>query len=176
MTTTGFASADFELWGVSGGTAALAPFLIVLVMFVGGCAGSTGGGPKVMRWMLLVKKAWRELFLQIHPKAVRPIHFQGQVVSERVMAQVSSFIIIYLTLFTVGTGNVAPAVYGFDTATTATISSLGNIGPGLGAVGPMDNYHHFPPFVKWTLSLLMIFGRLEVVTLLVILTPEYWRR
>ncbi|MBU1238411.1 TrkH family potassium uptake protein, partial [Myxococcota bacterium] len=138
--------------------------------------GSTGGGPKVMRWILVVKKSWRELFLQIHPKAVKPVHFEGHPVSERVLSQVSSFLFIYLFLFLIGTAAIAMAGYGLTTATTASISCLGNIGPGLGDVGPMDNYTHFPSVVKWVLSALMIFGRLEVVTALVILTPEYWRR
>jgi trk/ktr system potassium uptake protein len=174
VTTTGYASADFELWGNIAG-ANMVPFWIVLVMFMGGCAGSTGGGPKVMRWIIITKQVFRELFLYIHPKAVHPIHYCNHPVPNKVLQQISSFLIIYTFLFVLGTAIVAAGGYDLMTATTASISSLGNIGPGLGRVGPMDNYEHFPAFVKWSLSFLMIFGRLEVVTVFVILTPEYWR-
>jgi trk system potassium uptake protein TrkH len=170
VTTTGFGTADYEVWP------AFALGVLFLLFFVGGMAGSTGGGPKVIRHMLLFKNALRELKQLVHPQAIIPMRLGGDVVSNDVMRNVLSFIVLYFMLN--GVGIVIMTLLGMDlvSAFGATIASVGNIGPGFGTVGPTDNYAHIPAVGKWVLSLLMMAGRLEIFTVLILLTPSFWRR
>ncbi|MBU1218232.1 TrkH family potassium uptake protein [Myxococcota bacterium] len=176
VTTTGYATVDFEKWISLKGLAALAPMILVLLMFVGGCAGSTGGGPKVMRYIIIIKKSLRDLYRLIHPRAAVVVHYAGKPVSEDILSAVTGFFFLYMAVFIIGAVAVAAAGYDIVTSFTASITCLGNIGPGLGDVGPMDNFLHFPAGIKWMLSVLMIVGRLEVFTVLILLVPEYWRK
>lgn len=172
VTTTGYASHDFELWTY----APVALFVLLALMFCGGMAGSTGGGIKVVRHVLVVKTWWRELFYLSHPHAVRLVRLGARGVSEDVLRATVSFIGVYMALIFVGT-----AAFAFDgqdlvTAFTCSASTLGNIGPGLGDIGPFDNYAVLSAPSKWLASFLMVLGRLEIYTLLVLLTPTFWRR
>jgi trk system potassium uptake protein TrkH len=170
VTTTGFGTADYELWP------AFAVGVLFLMFFVGGMAGSTGGGPKVIRHILLFKNAFRELKQLVHPQAIIPMRLDGEVVPNDVMRNVLSFIVLYFLLN--GVGIVIMSLLGMDlvSAFGATIASVGNIGPGFGSVGPTDNYAHIPAVGKWILSLMMMAGRLEIFTVLILLTPSFWRR
>ena len=144
-------------------------------MFVGGSAGSTGGGMKVVRHLLLIRNSWIELKRVIHPSAIIPVKFNGKSVSQDIIFNVMGFFIIYLMIFAIGTMIMSVIGYDFETAIGATIASLGNIGPGIGNVGPVENYSFFTPFAKWFLAFLMLLGRLELFTVLIILSPAFWK-
>ncbi len=173
VTTTGFNSADFEAWGL---LAPFAPLLLFLFMFVGGMAGSTGGGIKIVRIWLLLKHGYRELFRLIHPRAVRHVKIGRKVVPEPVLDAVVGFVVLYLFLFVAA--SVVVAFFGHDiiTSFSAVAACIGNIGPGLGTVGPVDNFNHLQPVIKWILAFCMLLGRLEIYTILLLLVPEFWKR
>ncbi len=173
MTTTGFNSADFEAWSLS---APLAPLLLFMLMFVGGMAGSTGGGMKVIRLWLLVKHGYREMFRLIHPRAVKHIKINRKVVPETVLDAVIGFFVLYVMLFLFATVVMALFGHDFTTSLSAVAACLNNIGPGLGTVGPMDNFAGLQPIVKWVLIFCMLLGRLEVYTVLLLFVPEFWKK
>ncbi|MCA9548193.1 MAG: TrkH family potassium uptake protein, partial [Myxococcales bacterium] len=141
-----------------------------------GMAGSTGGGIKIVRHIIMVKLWVRELFLLAHPRAVRPVRLGGNPVSPDVLRAVAAFIGAYLALVMLGTGYFTLEGHDALTAFTCAASSLGNVGPGLGEVGPYDNYAVLTPFGKWVSAFLMIMGRLEIYTVLVLFHPSFWRR
>ena len=172
MTGTGFASTDFELWG----HAPVALVVVVGLAFVGGMAGSTTGGVKVVRHILLVRIWLREIFLLSHPHAVRPIRLGKRLVSDDIIRSVIAFIGAYFATFVLGTLYFCLAGHDLVTAFSATASTLGNVGPGLGEVGPFDNYATLSSLSKWVCCILMILGRLELFTLLILVSPAFWRR
>lgn len=167
-TTTGFATTDFSSWP------SFLPFLLMLMAFVGGCAGSTGGGIKVIRVMLIFKQGLRELQQLIHPQAIIPVKIKKNSVSSRVLAAVWSFFAVYIMCFTA----ILLILLAFDldyiTAFSATSAALNNLGPGLGDVA--FHYGDIHDGAKWVLCFAMLLGRLEIFTLLVLMTPEFWRR
>jgi trk system potassium uptake protein TrkH len=170
ITTTGFATADYSLWP---------PFalaLLICLMFVGGSAGSTGGGPKCMRVLLVLKRSFVELKRLVHPRMVSPLKLSGHIVDRQVVGGVWAFMGLYLALYLVASLFLAALGLDLTTAFSASIACLGNIGPGLGSVGPAGNYAHMPDVAKWFLSFLMIVGRLEIYAVLVLFLPEFWRR
>jgi trk system potassium uptake protein TrkH len=169
MTTTGYASVDFELWSDQ------ARIVLLLLMFVGGCAGSAAGGPKVVRHVLMARLTFRELKRTLHPRAILPVKLGGRVVPEDTLREVQIFMLFYLLTFAVGTALVV--AFGADllTGITASIACLGNIGPGFGEVGPMASFATLHPVSKVVLILEMWIGRLEVMTVLVFLRFEPWR-
>lgn len=175
-TTTGYASADFGAWRPA------LQIMVVGLMFVGGMAGSTAGGLKTFRLGVLGKAAFADLRRLVHPRGVFVTRFGGQTVTEPVVEAVQSFFLFYIFLFMSSTFLVAfidaNLSEGLDlvTATSAVASSIGNIGPGLGDVGPTANYSGLPGLVKWLLSSLMIVGRLEIFPVLVLFTKDLWRR
>lgn len=175
ISTTGFASTDFALWQGD------AHAMLILLVPIAGCVGSTSGGPKVLRWIIAAKVIFREMVLQIHPSAVRPLRVGDRVLHEDVVKGAMIFLVTYLVLFVVSIGVLAVdlRIAGIDLPiqdiVTAVTATLGNIGPGVGAVGPMAGFGFFPPLSKLWMCLLMIAGRLEVMTFLVILSPWYWR-
>jgi trk system potassium uptake protein TrkH len=173
LTTTGFSSTDFEAWDAL--TPAL-PFFLILLMFVGGSAGSTGGGVKCARVYLLIRQGLRELQHLIHPHAVLPVRLGKRVVERDVLRSVTGFFVLYV--FCMAAAATLLSIMGLDsiTAITAAAATLGNIGPGLGGVGPADNYHFLPAAAKWICSFCMLLGRLELYTILVLLVPDFWRR
>ncbi|MGQ0735261.1 MAG: TrkH family potassium uptake protein [Acidobacteriota bacterium] len=169
MTTTGFASVDFQRWSPQ------AKMVLLLLMFIGGCAGSAGGGPKVIRHILMARLTLRELTRTLHPRAVLPVKLGGRVVPEHTLRDVQVFMLFYLLTFSIGTAVVVFLGADLITGLTASIACLGNIGPGFETVGPMANYAHLHPLSKVALTLEMWIGRLEVLTVLVLFRPEAWR-
>ncbi len=173
VTTTGFASTNFELWE---GVAPFAAFLLLVAMFTGGCAGSTGGGMKMMRLLLVLKAGLRELKQLIHPRAVLPLRYNDRVVGEDIGRGVMGFVVLYMALFVVAATFISLLGYDMKSSLGASIACIGNIGPGWGAVGAADNYNHFPAVGKWVLVFCMLAGRLEIYTVLLLLVPWFWRR
>jgi trk system potassium uptake protein TrkH len=169
LTTTGFASTDFQLWD------AQAKMVLFLLMFVGGCAGSAAGGPKVVRHLLMARYTLRELKRTLHPRAVLPVKLGQRVVPEPILRDVQVFMLFYLLTFAVGSTIVVALGADLITGITATIACLGNIGPGFDAVGPMANFAGLHPISKIVLTLEMWIGRLEVLTVLVFFRFEAWR-
>jgi trk system potassium uptake protein TrkH len=145
-------------------------------MFHGASSGSTAGGVKLIRHMLLLKNGWLELKRQIHPSAILPVRYNGKAVSQDIIYNVLAFIMIYISIFAVGSVFVASTGVDFVTAIGATAACLGNVGPGIGGVGPMNTYVDLPDSSKWFLSFLMLIGRLELFTFLVLFTPSFWRK
>lgn len=169
ITTTGFGTVDYLLWK---------PVLVALVFalfFFGGSAGSTGGGIKIMRIVLLFKNGYYELKRMIHPNAVIPLKFNKHSVDSKIVTNVLAFFVLYFMIF--GTSTVLFMLFepNLESAMGAVASSLGNIGPGLGSVGPAENYAHIHPAGKWFLSFLMLLGRLELFTILVLFSPSFWK-
>jgi trk system potassium uptake protein TrkH len=169
LTTTGYASVDFQLWNDQ------AKMVLVLLMFIGGCAGSAGGGPKVVRHVLMARFTLRELTRTMHPRAVLPVKLGGRVVPEHILRDVQVFMLFYLLTFAVGAAVVVMLGADLITGITASIACLGNIGPGLNAIGPMASFADLHPVSKIVLTLEMWIGRLEVLTVLVLFRPELWR-
>ncbi len=169
LTTTGFVTADYYTWPV------FLWVIIFMLMFVGGSAGSTGGGIKVVRHLLLFKNSWIELKRAIHPQAIIPVKFNGKSVSQQIIFNVMAFFLLYMLIFAVGIVVMTFIGTDFETSIGAVVASLGNIGPGIGGVGPVDNYAFFTPFSKWFLSFLMLLGRLELFTVLIVISPAFWR-
>ncbi len=170
MTTTGYATADFDLWPLP------CRFLLVLLMLIGGCAGSTGGGMKVIRIVLTFKLIRRGVFRKLHPRAVSPIKVGGSTVSAETMSGVAGFVILYLFTMVLGTLFISLENVSLTTAFTSVIACLSNIGPGLEAVGPTCNFSFYSAPAKMLLSVLMIAGRLELFTVILLFTPVYWNR
>lgn len=169
LTTTGFASTDFQLWNDQ------TKAVLLALMFIGGSAGSAGGGPKVVRHLLLARFTLTELRRTLHPRAVLPVKLGGRVVPEHVMRDVIVFILFYILTFAVGAGIVIALGADLVTGISATAASIGNIGPGFGPVGPMASYAHLHPISKIVLTLEMWVGRLEVLTVLALFRMEIWR-
>ena len=170
VTTTGFATADYEQWPV------MSQLIILLLMFLGASAGSTGGGMKCLRIMLCFKYCYKELFSLIHPHAVTHVKIAGKPVADDVMRSVLGFLALYVGLFALGSVILAGLDVDFTTSITAVASSIGNIGPGFGMVGPVENYAQIPILGKWLLIWCMLLGRLEIFTLIILLVPEFWRK
>ncbi|MCB0358131.1 MAG: potassium transporter [Bdellovibrionales bacterium] len=166
--TTGYGTADYALWGP------FAHSIIILLMIVGGSAGSTAGGVKCVRVVMLLKQGYRELYLLIHRKAVYPVKLGGKTVPANVTSGVFAFFFLYFLTAVITVLFITATGVDIVTAFSGTISALSNIGPGLGEVGPVLNYQHLPDLAKVLLSTCMIIGRLEIFTVLVLFTSEYW--
>jgi trk system potassium uptake protein TrkH len=175
VTTTGYASMDFNTWDQS------AQVVLLLAMFLGGSAGSAAGSIKIIRWYLIQKTAVRELFTSVHPDAVRPIRISDEVVDETTLRGVFVFTMTFLAIFAVSTVLIYLDALrvGLDIsaieAVSAAIATLGNIGPGVGIVGPMNNFLPFSDATKLYMVALMWIGRLEILSVLIVFTPSYWR-
>ncbi len=170
ITTTGFVTADYEKWP------ALSQLILLVCMFVGGMAGSTGGGIKIMRVMLLVKHGYQQIFQIIHPHAVTPVKLGGRPVPQDILSSIWGFFILYIGLFIIATLIMASLGLDLISAFASVAACIGNIGPGLGIVGPMNNYLEVPLMGKWVLIFCMLLGRLEIYTVILLLVPEYWRK
>lgn len=170
MTTTGYVTSNYQAW------IPILGMLIFVLMFFGGSAGSTGGGVKIIRVVLLMKNSLLELKRLIHPNAVIPVRFNNHAVDQQVITNVLAFVSFYL-LTLVGSMIIMSSLgYDLDTSIGAVAATLGNIGPGIGKVGPVDNFSHIPVFGKWFLSLLMLIGRLELFTVLILFSSDFWRK
>lgn len=169
-TTTGYATANFELWHP------VAQVALVMLMFMGGMAGSTGGGMKAIRFQLLLKQARVELHKLIHPQTLYPIRHGKRIIQDDIIWNVMAFALLYTVLLATGTLLMSMLKIDHVTAFTSVVACLSNIGPGLGNVGPTDNYAAIPALGKWVLSTLMIIGRLEIYTVMVLFTRTFWMR
>ncbi len=169
ITTTGFVSADYTAWSTS------LTFVFFILLFVGACAGSTSGGIKLIRHLVFVKNSYLEFKRIVHPSAIVPLRLNGEVVRGRIITHVFNFLLLYLLIFVVGCVILAMMGLDFETALGAMATSLGNVGPGIGKVGPVDNFAWLSSEIKVFLSFVMIIGRLEIYTVLVLFTPFFWR-
>jgi trk system potassium uptake protein TrkH len=169
LTTTGFASVDFQMWSDQ------AKMVLFLLMFIGGCAGSAAGGPKVVRHVLMARYTLRELKRVLHPRAVLPVKLGGRVVPEQILRDVQVFMLFYLLSFSIGAAVVVALGADLISGISASIACLGNIGPGFESVGPMANFAGMHPISKIVLTLEMWIGRLEVLPVLVFFRLEVWR-
>ena len=171
MSTTGYATADFNLWPQA------AKMMLVLLMLVGGCAGSTAGGLKVVRVGMLVKSVKREVTHTFQPRKVQVVRFEKKGVDESILSQVLVFSFAYMLLLFVGALLITlEGKFDFETNLTAAITCISNVGPGLGAVGPAGNFAGYGPFATLVMSVLMLCGRLELFPILVLFRPGLWRR
>ncbi|MGY5355081.1 TrkH family potassium uptake protein [Wenyingzhuangia sp. IMCC45467] len=169
LTTTGFVTADYTMWN------SLATALIFSLFFIGGSAGSTSGGVKVVRHVIMIKNSILELKKQLHPKAIISVRYNGDRVSRVIIFNILSFFVIYMLIFILSTVVLTLLGLDFNSAIGAAASCLGNIGPGLGRLGPVDNYAHLSDIAKVFCSFLMLIGRLELFTVLIVLTPYFWK-
>jgi len=170
VTTTGYGTADFDIWSD------ICRFGLLLLMFFGGCAGSTGGGMKIIRIMVVLKAGWRELIKMTKPHLVAPLKIGQASMEEDRVINIGGFFILFMTSFVVGTILMTMFVPDLTTAFSSVVATLGNIGPGLNGVGSTQNYAWIPIPGKWVLIICMLLGRLEIFTVLIILRPAFWKR
>ena len=168
--TTGYGTADFEMWP------ALSQFILITLMFYGGCAGSTGGGMKQIRFLLLIKQSGAEIKRLIFPHAILPIRVNDRVVPSEVLTHVLGFFFFFIGIFAIVTCIMSTLGLDLITAASCTIAAMGNIGPGLGDVGPLDNYAHIATAGKFILSFCMLLGRLEIYTVLILFSSNFWKK
>jgi trk system potassium uptake protein TrkH len=170
LTTTGFVTADFTMWNY------FATTLMFSLFFIGGSAGSTSGGVKIVRHIIMIKNSFYEFKKLLHPNAIIPVRYDGSGVPKNIIYNILAFFILYMLIFIVG--SIALTFFGldFESAIGATASSLGNIGPAIGSVSPVDNFAHLSISAKWFCSFLMLIGRLELFTVLILLTPFFWKK
>ncbi|CAN2047546.1 Trk system potassium uptake protein TrkH [Candidatus Magnetomoraceae bacterium gMMP-1] len=170
LTTTGYGTADYEVWP------AMSQLIILACMFIGASAGSTGGGMKCLRIMIYFKYCYKELISLIHPRAVTEVKLGGHPIPRDVVNSVLGFLGLFVGLFVVCSIILAGMGVDLVTSFSAVASAIGNIGPGLGLVGPTDNYASLPCAGKWLLVWCMLLGRLEIYTVIILLVPEFWRK
>jgi trk system potassium uptake protein TrkH len=175
MTTTGYASTDFNLWSSA------AKHLLFVCMFVGGMAGSTTCSIKTLRWLVVGKAFWRDLFTAANPSAVRPVRLSGRVVDESTVRDIYAYTLVSLVFFIAATivvvvdgSRVGLALTEFE-AMSAAAATFFNVGPAFGLAGPMESYHPFPRSTKLFMTFLMWIGRIEIIPVLVLLTPSFWQ-
>ncbi len=169
-TTTGFASENYALWP---------PFtlgVLLILTLIGGCAGSTAGGLKMLRLHILTRFAALENFRFLHPRLVRPCKMDGKTLSSTVITSVLAYFLLLSGLLIVCTLLLLLCELDFETAFTASLACLSNVGPGFGTVGPVNNFAHIPDFGKWVLSIAMLLGRLEIYAILILITPDFWKQ
>ena len=170
ITTTGFVTADFTAW---------TPFLTVFffgLMFMGGSAGSTAGGIKVMRHILIIKNGLLEFKRTLHPNAIIPVRFNNKTVSEHIVYNIIAFFVLYMLLFIIGALVLSLLGLDFISAIGGAASSLGNVGPAFGDLNPVSNYNSLPLLGKWWCGFLMLAGRLELFTVLILFNPYFWKK
>lgn len=169
ITTTGFVTADYTAW-----SSGLTMFFFIM-LFVGASAGSTSGGIKIIRHLVFFKNSFLEFKRILHPRAIVPLKINQKTVRGRVITHIIIFLLLYLSLFLFGSIVMSVMGYDFMTAIGAVATSLGNVGPGVGDVGPVDNFAFLSGKAKLFLSFLMLLGRLELFTILVLFTPYFWK-
>ncbi|MBN2765216.1 MAG: TrkH family potassium uptake protein [Paludibacteraceae bacterium] len=170
MTTTGYATADYALWKP------VTWIILLIAMVMGASAGSTAGGIKTIRILIIVKYCYYEFKRIVHPSAIIPVRYNGHLMKEDVTTRVLAFVLLYFMI--IATGSIILGFSGmhFQEAISAMITSLSDVGPGLGEIGPSKNFYYLSDFSKWFLSIMMLIGRLELFTVLLILTPAFWKR
>ena len=170
MTTTGYATTDFNLWG------SMPKGILVMIMFIGACAGSTGGGMKVSRWILWFKQLKSELSHFLHPRSVKKIRLEGKVVDQETLRTTNVYMMAYLLVFAVSLFLISFDGFDLESTFTAVAATQNNIGPGLGVVGPTGGYSSFSILSKWVMIFDMIAGRLELFPMLILFAPSTWKR
>jgi len=170
ITTTGFATADYELWP------AMSQIILLLCMIMGASAGSTGGGMKCLRIMLCFKFCYKELFKLIHPRAVKPVKLGGKPVADDIVHSIMGFLALFMGIFALSAVVLAGIGVDLITSIGAVAATIGNIGPGFGLVGPTENFAAIPCAGKWVLIVCMLVGRLEIFTVIILLVPEFWKK
>jgi len=170
LTTTGYGTTDYEQWSTS------SQVILFILMFMGGCAGSTGGGMKIIRSLILLKFGLNEIKRLLHPQAILPVRVGDRAIPREIVTNIAGFFLLYITLFIVGIIVMSSLGLDFESSLGSVAASINNIGPGLGSVGPTDNYAHIPSTGKWFLAFLMLVGRLEVFTVIVLFTPIFWKK
>ena len=169
ITTTGFATTDFNEWTQASRT------ILVLLMFIGACAGSTGGGIKVSRFITVFKTVGKEINSYIHPKSIKKIKIDGKPVEHEVMRATNVYFVTFLSLFILSVFLISLEEKDLITNFTAVAATINNIGPGLEMVGPTQNFAHFSPFSKYVLMFDMLAGRLELFPMLLLFVPTIWK-
>lgn len=170
VTTTGFVTSDFSSW---------TPFLTIFffgLMFLGGSAGSTAGGIKVMRHLLIIKNGLLEFKRTLHTNAVIPVRYNNKTVKEHIVYNIIAFFVLYMLSFIIGSMVLGFLGLDFKSAIGGAASSLGNVGPALGSLNPLSNFNDLPMLGKWWCGFLMLLGRLELFTVLILLTPYFWKK
>lgn len=170
LTTTGFVTADFTMW------CSMATMVMFSLFFIGGSAGSTSGGVKIVRHIVMIKSSFYEFKKLLHPNAIIPVRYDGGSVPKSIIYNILSFFVLYMLIFIVGSILLTFFGLDFESAIGAAASSLGNIGPAIGSVSPVDNFSHLSIPAKWLCSFLMLIGRLELFTVLILLTPFFWKK
>lgn len=170
ITTTGFCTADYNLWPD------LSKAIILMLMVIGACAGSTGGGIKVSRVLILVKSVRQRVYSMLHPKAVTVVKVNGKRVSDETMIGVFVYFSCYVMILIVSVLFVSIDNFGFDTSFSAVLTTLNNVGPGISGVGPIENFHAFSPLSKIVFCIDMLMGRLEIFPYMLLISPDLWRR
>lgn len=170
ITTTGYSTADFNLWP------SFSKSILLLIMVLGPCAGSTGGGIKISRLVLMVKNFFREIRKLLHPRSVIPVRMNGSVVDEKILGNVNIFLSAYAIIATLSILVISLDNFSFETNFSAVIACLSNIGPGLASVGPTESFANFSKFSKLVLSFDMLLGRLEIFPLIIMLHPRTWNK
>ena len=171
MSTTGFVTADFNLWPVA------SQMLLIITMFIGACAGSTAGGMKVIRINLIAKMSRRNIQMTGNPKRMDVIRLDGKAVDDNILSQVAQFALMYVALVLLGAFLISlEGKFDLTTNLSAALTCVSNVGPGLGAVGPTENFASYGIFGKLILSFLMLFGRLELLPMFILFTRSAWRK
>lgn len=170
ITTTGYATADFNLWPE------LSKAVLLILMFIGGCAGSTAGGIKVSRIVIMVKMVFNEIRFMVRPRSVNTVHFEGKTVDEQTQRSVANYFLIYILCYFSFFLLICFEPFGFESNFTAVSACFNNVGPGFGVVGPNGSFAAYSAFSKIVLSFAMLLGRLEIFPLLIALSPRTWMR
>lgn len=170
ITTTGYATTDFTTWG------SFVTFLFFLLLFTGASAGSTSGGMKLVRIVLLMKNGFLEFKRRLHPSAVIPVHLNGHGVSSKIIYNLLAFVFFYLFMFVLGSIIMTFLGVDFIEAISAVATAISNVGPGIGKLGPSHTFYNLPSAAKWVLAFLMLLGRLELFTIAILFTPYFWKR
>ncbi len=170
VSSTGFVTVDFSLWPY------LSTMFLMVLMFVGGCSGSTAGGMKVLRIIMVIKQGQKEILRLLHPNAVLHVKLGETIVADKIIQSVWAFVGIYVIVFIIVSIVMSAYGLGMEEAFSAAAANLNNTGPGLGSVGPLDGYAHLPDGAKLTLCAAMLLGRLELFTILILLVPSFWRK
>lgn len=170
LSSTGFVTVDYEKW------ASFFPVVFLVLLLFGACAGSTSGGVKMVRYQLLLKNSLLEIKRLLHPQGVIPVRQNGKVVQSDIIAKIGAFVLLYLIVF--GTSSIILSILGLNlvSAMGASAACLANIGPGLGSTGPATNYSSVPVIGKWVLSIVMLLGRLEIYTIMILFSPTFWKK
>jgi len=169
LSSTGFVTVNYEAW------AEFFPEVFLILLLIGACAGSTSGGVKIIRYEILIKNSLNELKKLIHPNAVIPVRHNNKAVSNDIVSKIAAFVMLYMIIFILA--SLLLSIIGFDLSSSmgAVAACLANIGPGLGATGPSTNYSSVPELGKWVLSIVMLLGRLELFTIIILFSPSFWK-